>query len=139
MGKTGTFNKKISLYKEFYHRDFVGTTYSLANILSIMIWVIIICVPFIVVFDKGKSPISCLNFQISGSNKRFTSNNPASNLRVSFMLRQSTVTALTKSNSTTQASNRLETTSRTRWCLLVSRRCQSTKIVTASSISIISQ
>lgn len=67
MGKSGSFfSRKVSLYKEYYHRDFIGTTYSLANILSIMIWIIIICVPFIVVFSKGKFSITNSNFQTSG-------------------------------------------------------------------------
>ena len=56
MGKAGSiFSRKISLYVESYRRDFISNTYSLANILSIMIWILILCVPFIVVFDKGKS------------------------------------------------------------------------------------
>lgn len=55
MGKSGSiFSRKISVYKEYYHRDFIASTSSLANILSIMIWIIILCVPFIVVFSKGK-------------------------------------------------------------------------------------
>ena len=54
MGKGSIFTRKISVYKEYYHRDFISGTYSLANILSIMICIIILCVPFIVVFSKGK-------------------------------------------------------------------------------------
>ena len=54
MGKSSSIlNQKVCLYKDFYTRDMVGYTYSMANLLAVLVWVIIIVIPFIMAFSSG--------------------------------------------------------------------------------------
>lgn len=54
MGKLGSiFSRKITLYKEYYSRDLVAFQFSAANLMSVMIWVFMIFLPFIVAFNGG--------------------------------------------------------------------------------------
>ena len=48
------FTENIGLYRSNYSRDMISFTYSLANALKIFVWVIIVVVPFIICFSKGK-------------------------------------------------------------------------------------
>ena len=52
MPKIGSiFTQNIGLYRSYFTRDMISFTYSVANTLKIMVWVIIICVPFIICFS----------------------------------------------------------------------------------------
>ena len=42
--------KKVVLYREYFTRDMVGYTYGLANLLSMVIWFILLVLPFIIGF-----------------------------------------------------------------------------------------
>ena len=53
MGKDSIFSKKICLYREFYSRQLIAYQFSQANIMSIMVWVIIVFMPLIVAFHGG--------------------------------------------------------------------------------------
>lgn len=54
MGKLDSiFSRKITLYREYYSRDLVSYQFSVANLMSILIWVFLIFLPFIVAFNGG--------------------------------------------------------------------------------------
>ena len=54
MGKLDSiFSRRIILYREYYKRDLVSYQFSIANLMSILIWVFLIFLPFIVAFNGG--------------------------------------------------------------------------------------
>lgn len=44
------FEKKISLFTEYYHTDLVSYTYSITNLFRVFVWVVVIVLPVIVGF-----------------------------------------------------------------------------------------
>ena len=51
--KKSIFNQKISVFTDYYDRLYVGYTYSVGNIFSIFIWLVIICMSIGVAFASG--------------------------------------------------------------------------------------
>ena len=47
------WSKKVCLFTDYYSRDMVAYTFSLANLLSVLVWFLIIVIPFVVAFSSG--------------------------------------------------------------------------------------
>jgi hypothetical protein len=47
------FSKKRSLFSEYYKRDMIAHTYSVTNLLSVLITIVIVLAPFIINFTQG--------------------------------------------------------------------------------------
>ena len=47
------WSKKVCLFTDYYSRDMVAYNFSLANLLSILIWFLILVLPFVVAFSSG--------------------------------------------------------------------------------------
>ena len=51
--KGSIFSRNITLYTEYYKRDLVGFACSLSNILSIIVWILVLLIPLIVSYNAG--------------------------------------------------------------------------------------
>ena len=47
------WSKKVCLFTDYYSRDMVSSSFSLVNLLSILVWFLIIVLPFVVAFSSG--------------------------------------------------------------------------------------
>ena len=47
------WSKKVCLFTDYYSRDMVAYNFSIVNLLSILVWFLIIVLPFVVAFSSG--------------------------------------------------------------------------------------
>lgn len=46
-------SQRKSVFTDYYRRDILANSYSVANLFNVMVWLIVIIIPFIIAFNHG--------------------------------------------------------------------------------------